>query len=83
MYAHPFQFTMYLYEVCKGKWKLLGNLEQYSAYQCWCQTTYERAYYYEEALEMFGLLDDPDVPKEGRHQELHQSHKKRKTKLQF
>ena len=23
---------------------------------------------------MCGLLDDPDVPKEGRHRELHQSH---------
>ena len=26
---------------------------------------------------MCGLLDDPDVPKEGRHRELHQSHIKK------
>ena len=52
---------------------LLGIFEQYSAYQRWCQTTFERAGYYEEARELCGLLDDLDVPKEDRHQELHQS----------
>ena len=31
---------------------------------------------------MFGLLNNPNVPKEGRHLELHQSNRK-ETKLQF
>ena len=61
----------------KGSGGLLGIFDQYGAYQCWCQTTSERARYYEEALEMCGWLDDSDVPKEGRHRELHQSHIKK------
>ena len=61
----------------QGSGVLLGNLEQHGAYQCWCQTTSDRACYYEEALEIFVLLDDPDVPKERRHQKLHQSHIKK------
>ena len=57
----------------KGSGGLLQIFELYGTYQRWCRTTSERACYYEEALEMCGLLDDPDVAKEGRHRELHQS----------
>ena len=57
----------------KGSGRLLGIFEQYGAYQRRCRTTFERACYYEQALEMCGLLDDPEVPKEGRHKKLQQS----------
>ena len=49
----------------KGSGGLLGIFEQYGAYQRWCRTSSERNFFYEEALEMCGLLDDPDVPQEG------------------
>lgn len=48
-------------KVCGG---LLGNFEQYGAYQCWCQTTPARASYYEEAIEIGSLLEET-------HKELH------------
>ena len=58
----------------------LGIFEQYDACQRWCRRTSKRVRHYKEALEICGLLDDPDVPKECRHRELHQSHiKKSKT----
>ena len=42
----------------------------FGAYQRWCRTTSTRAQYYENMLEMCGLLDDPECPKAGRHREL-------------
>ena len=51
---------------------LLGIFQHYGAYQRWSRTTSGRALYYEVALEMNVLLDDPD--------ELQQSHiEKRKA----
>ena len=42
----------------------------FGAYQRWCRTTSTRAQYYENMLEMCGLLDDPECPKVGRHREM-------------
>ena len=43
---------------------------QFGAYQKWCRTTSERAQFYEKTLEMVDLIDDPDLPRAGRHREL-------------
>ena len=61
----------------KGSGGLLRTLKQYGACQRWRQKTSERGRDYEEALEICGLVDDPDLPKEGKHRELHQSHIKK------
>ena len=46
-----------------------GLFSMFGAYQRWCRTTSTRAQYYENMLEMCGLLDDPECPKAGRHRE--------------
>lgn len=47
-----------------------GIFSMFGAYQKWCRTTSTRAKYFELMLEVCGMLDDPDVPKAGRHREL-------------
>ena len=54
-----------------------GLFSMFGAYQRWCQTTSTRAQYYENMLEMCGLLDDPECPKAGRHRELERAEMKK------
>ena len=42
----------------------------FGAYQRWCRTTSTWAQYYENMLEMCGLLDHPECPKAERHREI-------------
>lgn len=47
-----------------------GLFSMFGAYQKWCRTTSMRAKYYELTLEACGMIDDPDIPKAGKHREL-------------
>ncbi|KAF3859040.1 hypothetical protein F7725_021439, partial [Dissostichus mawsoni] len=49
---------------------LLGFFNNCGAYQKWCRTTSARAQLYELTLEMCGMIDDPEMPKAGKHREL-------------
>ncbi|XP_034071336.1 uncharacterized protein LOC117545602 [Gymnodraco acuticeps] len=49
---------------------LLGLFNNCGAYQKWCRTTSARAQLYELTLEMCGMIDDPEMPKAGKHREL-------------
>ncbi len=49
---------------------LLGLFNNCGAYQKWCRTTSARAQLYELTLEMSGMIDDPEMPKAGKHREL-------------
>ncbi|KAI4813981.1 hypothetical protein KUCAC02_003199 [Chaenocephalus aceratus] len=49
---------------------LLGLFNNCGAYQKWCRTTSARAQIYELTLEMCGMIDDPEMPKAGKHREL-------------
>ena len=55
----------------KGTGGLLGIFDNYSAYQRWCRTKSARGKLFEDMLEMCGLINDPDIPKAGKHRELH------------
>ncbi|KAI4809457.1 hypothetical protein KUCAC02_018336 [Chaenocephalus aceratus] len=49
---------------------LLGLFNNCGAYQKRCRTTSARAQLYELTLEMCGMIDDPEMPKTGKHREL-------------
>ncbi|KAH3820951.1 hypothetical protein DPMN_122704 [Dreissena polymorpha] len=42
----------------------------FGAYQRWCRTTSTRVRFYEKMLDMCELIEDPDLPKAGRHRAL-------------
>uniref|UniRef100_UPI00358E5A97 uncharacterized protein n=1 Tax=Myxine glutinosa TaxID=7769 RepID=UPI00358E5A97 len=54
----------------KSSGGLLGLFNNCGAYQKWCRTTSARAQLYELTLEMCGMIDDPEMPKAGKHREL-------------
>ncbi|KAK0148525.1 hypothetical protein N1851_011132 [Merluccius polli] len=54
----------------KSSGGLLGLFNNCGAYQKWCRTTSARAQLYELTLEMCGMIDDPEMPKAGKHWEL-------------
>ena len=49
---------------------LLGLFNNCGAYQKWCRTTSARAQFYELTLELCGMIDDPEMPRAGKHREL-------------
>lgn len=61
------KFRLFHHYIAGG---LLGLFNNCGAYQKWCRTTSARAQLYELTLEMCGMIDDPDMPKAGKHREL-------------
>ena len=49
---------------------LHGIFENFSAYQRWIRTTSGRAKLFEKMLDVCGMIDDPDCPKDGKHRDL-------------
>ena len=57
----------------KGSGGLSGIFQQPGAYQRWCITTSARARCYEQLLDLCGMVNDPELPKSGKHRELDRS----------
>ena len=52
---------------------LLGIFDNYGAYQRWVRTSSSRTKLFENMLDMCGMINDPTIPKAGKHRDLEPS----------